>query len=186
MGKLLDSCRFGYLAYLSHPSADRVVYRAICRTGVKRVLELGMHDALRTRRMLKLVRRLHGSEGVCYTGIDLFESSPDGKANLSLKTAHCLLQASGVRIRLVPGDPLAALARAANSIGPCDLIVVSANQHGESLDRAWFYVPRLLHAASQVFVGEPGEGGATGRFALVGHDEIGRRAQAAAPRRTAA
>ena len=136
--------------------------------------------------MLDLVRRLYGSEGVSYTGIDLFESSPDGKARLSLKTAHCLLQASGVRVRLVPGDPFAALSRAANSIGPCDLIVISADQRGESLDRAWFYVPRLLHAASQLFFGERGEGGATGRFDLVSHDEIGRRAQAAAPRRTAA
>lgn len=186
MAKLLDYCRSGYLAYLSRPTADRVVYRAIRRAGVTRILELGMHDALRTRRMLDLVRRLRGSEGLCYTGIDLFESSPDGRARLPLKSAHCLLQAVGGRIRLVPGDPFSALSRAANSIGPCDLIVVSADQRGESLDRAWFYVPRLLHAATLVYVGEPGQNGVGGRFELLGHDEISRRAQAAAPRRTAA
>lgn len=144
-----------------------------------------MHDALRTRRMLELVRRLHGCDGLCYTGIDLFESSP-ANARLSLKSAHCLLQAIGGRIRLVPGDPFSALSRAANSIGACDLIVISADQRGESLDRAWFYVPRLLHAATGVYLGEPGEDGGTSRFAPLGHDEILGRAQAATPRRTAA
>ncbi|HVA45622.1 MAG TPA: hypothetical protein VNH11_04480 [Pirellulales bacterium] len=154
---------------------------------MKRILELGMHDGLRTRRMLDLVRRTRGVGNLCYTGIDLFESSPrSDSARLSLKHAHCMLQPTGVRIRLVPGDPFAALSRAANSIGECDLIVVSADQAGESLERAWFYFPRLMHAATLVYVGQPGEGPATVRFMLLEHDKIRQQANAGTPRRTAA
>jgi hypothetical protein len=48
----------------------------------------------------------------------------------------------------------------ANSLTGTDLLIVSADQQGESLDRAWFYVPRMLHDASVVLV-EDADGGAT-------------------------
>jgi hypothetical protein len=33
-----------------------------------------------------------------------------------------------------------------------ELLVISADQTGESLDRAWFYVPRLLAMNASVYV----------------------------------
>lgn len=88
---------------------------------------------------------------VRYTGIDAFEarSASDGPG-LSLKAAHRLLKRTGARIQLVPGDPFAALARIANSVGPTDLVVISHRIEPGSLERAWFYLPRTLHANSLV------------------------------------
>lgn len=186
MGKLFNACRLIYLAYFSKPAGDRLIYRAIRRGKVKSVLELGLGCGLRTGRMFETVRRSQGSTGLCYTGIDLFELSPAAdRARLSLKAAHCKLKPSGARVRLVPGDPFTALARAANEIGACDLIVIAADQAGESLNRAWFYIPRLLHPTTQVFVERPGDGSMP-NFESLSHDEVRRLAHASAPRRTAA
>jgi len=88
---------------------------------------------------------------ISYTGIDLFEArSPCDGPGMTLKMAHRFLQATGARIRLVPGDPFAALAQTANSLGLIDLVVISGNVESASLARAWFYLPRTLHGRSLV------------------------------------
>jgi hypothetical protein len=121
-----------------------------------------------------------------YTGIDTCEMSPQaGAETLSLKAAHCKLQPTGARVRLVPGDPFTGLAASANHIGPCDLIVVAAGEQGDALDKAWFYIPRLLRPTTLVYVEQPSDGNRSSHFELLAHDEIRRRAQAA-NRRTAA
>jgi hypothetical protein len=185
MKKLLSLCRLPYLAYFSQPSKDRVLYRAIRRTAVTRILELGMEQGRRSSRMIEIVRRARPGAVLHYTGVDLFELSSASGGGITLKTAYCKLQAAGARVRLVPGDPFTALSNAANTIGPCDLIVIAANQESESLRKAWFYVPRLLHPATLVFVEEAGDGQTSPQFVLLDHDEIRRRAHATT-RRTAA
>ena len=200
MGKLLTLSRLFYLAYFSQPARDRTLYRAVRQGAVNHILELGMGNGVRAGRLIEMARRTGLADTIHYTGIDLFELSPAGKERLSLKAAHCQLKATRARVRLVPGDAFTALANAANDIGQCDLIVISANQHfcqrggdpqraagldGDSLTRAWFYVPRLLHPATQVFVEQAGEGKGPPRFELLAHDEIRRRAQSATRRRAA-
>ena len=187
MGKLLNSCRLFYLAHFSEPAGERVVYRAIRRGRVKSILEVGMGAAVRTTRMIEATRRSRGVSGICYTGIDLFElSSAASLDKLSLKAAHCTLKPTGARVRLIPGDPFTALAGAANEIGACDLIVISADQAGESLAKAWFYIPRLLHPTTQVFIERLGDAETPARFDLLPHDEVRRLARDSVPRRTAA
>jgi hypothetical protein len=183
---LINYCRLFYLAHLSQPLGERPVYRAIRRSRVRSILEIGMGAGLRTSRMIETMRRVSGN-GLHYTGIDLFELSPasDGP-KLSLKEAHCKLKPTGARIRLVPGDPYTALARTANDIGPCDLIIVAAGHDAESLNRAWFYVPRLLHSATLVLVEQPDDRTNQPTFQQLLHDDIRRRANAGLPRRTAA
>jgi hypothetical protein len=185
MKKLLTRCHFAYLSYFSHPAKDRIVYRAIRRGGVSHILELGMEQGLRSSRMIDLAKHRQAEGTVRFTGIDLFESSAVGAAGISLKAAHCRLQATGARVRLVPGDPFNALATSANHVGPCDLIVISASQSGESLTKAWFYIPRLLRPATQVFLERPDGVKSPAHFEQLDHDEIRRLAQAAT-RRTAA
>jgi hypothetical protein len=187
MGKLTNSCRFLYLAYFSHPSGERPIYRALRRQRAKSVLEIGMGTGLRAGRMIETMRRSAGGQGICYAGIDLFELSPAaGPSKLSLKSAHCQLKPTGAKVRLVPGDPFTALARAANEIGVCDMIVVAAGHDRDSLSRAWFYVPRLLHGGTTVYLERADEESGRSSFELLPHDEIRRLAQAATPRRTAA
>ncbi|MGH6737783.1 MAG: hypothetical protein ACREDY_01910 [Bradyrhizobium sp.] len=133
------------------------------------------------------MRRTHGSECLWYSGIDLFELSPaDETSKLSLKAAHCMLKPTGARVRLVPGDPFTALAAAANTIGASDVIVIAAGHDAESLRRAWFYIPRMLHPATQVFVERSDGGTIPPVFQVISHDEIRRRALASMPHRTAA
>ena len=57
----------------------------------------------------------------------------------------------GIAAQLVPGDPFSALSRAANSLRDIDLATISADQDPAALERAWFYLPRVLHATSLVF-----------------------------------
>ena len=130
---------------------------------------------------------LHVPQGrIHYTGIDLFEarSSMDGPG-VTLKMAHRLLKATGARTQLLPGDPLTALSREANCLTGTDLVIISARQDRSSLARAWFYVPRMLHPGSQVYVEEVGRGGRPPVLRRLAPDEIARLATPA-PRRQAA
>jgi hypothetical protein len=95
-----------------------------------------------------------------YVGIDLFEarSESDGPG-LTLKGAYQLLRQDGVRIQLIPGSPLDSLARVANSLGKIDLLIVPEEFDTASAARAWFFVPRMLHADTLVFVERTQENG---------------------------
>jgi hypothetical protein len=88
-----------------------------------------------------------------YIGMDSFEDrgETDGPG-LSLLTAYRKLTRSGVKIKLIPGDPLRSLARAANELGQVDLLIISPQSETDRLSRIWYFVPRLLHAQSQIFV----------------------------------
>ena len=55
-------------------------------------------------------------------------------------------------MQLIPGDPHSALARSANSLQNTDLVIISAGHDEQSLASAWFYLPRMLHAGSAVYV----------------------------------
>jgi hypothetical protein len=105
--------------------------------------------------MIEVASQHAPSNQVSYTGVDVFEDRSPGdvrQEGISLKAAHRLLRPSGVRLRLLPGDPYSVLARMANHLGKADLLIVSSRLPAPSLARAWYYVPRMLHAASQVFV----------------------------------
>lgn len=186
MRKLLDRLRLAHLCHFSKPAGDRMVYRAIRRAGARRILELGVSHGLRARRMIEVAA--HGAAGaVCYAGVDLFELRPDvSGGRCSLKEAHALLKPTGARVRLIPGDPYTALARTANEIGPCDLIVIASDQAGESLERAWFYLPRLLHAATTVLQQRAATDETAAGFELLAHHAICRRAAQCGARRRAA
>jgi hypothetical protein len=136
--------------------------------------------------MVALARRLATPTGVYYTGVDRFEArtAADG-SGLTLKAAYQLLRPAGARTQLLPGDPLGVLARSANSLGPVDLLVISAGWEADRLARAWFYIPRLLGAGATVIVQEAGPSGAIASRRLT-RIEIDRLAARATPGRRAA
>lgn len=170
-----------YLAYFSKPKQDRVLYQMLRKQPVRRITELGIGTAARTLRLLELCP---GTEETHYSGIDLFEARGNGDgAGLTLKAAHSLLATTGAKVRLIPGDPLSALSRSANSLARQDLILISADQDRESLAKAWFYVPRMLHETTAVFLEEPGEEATTLR--RLTHEEIARLATPPKGRRAA-
>jgi predicted O-methyltransferase YrrM len=174
--------RSTYLTRFSQPAQDRVIYQTLCQKSVKSVLEIGIAAGVRTGRIIELALTKVSAGDFRYAGIDLFEARGKGQPCLTLKQAHQMLTGLRIAHRLVPGDPQTALARSANNLGPVDLVIISADQDPEATRRAWFYLPRLLHADSLVLL-EERQGTAEPRFRVVKLDEVKTRADAANPAR---
>lgn len=171
---MLGTLRLYYLAWCSNPAGDRRIYQLIRKHQLSKILELGVGNLERAQRMIEMAR-LSGCTDVRYCGIDLFEMRRDGQApGTSLKEAHRTLTALGVKPRLVPGDPFSALSRSANTLTGQDLIIISLDQQGASLEQAWFYVPRLLHADSIVLLEEAS--GTSRQFRQLERAEVEQRA----------
>lgn len=177
--------RFFYLSYLSRPPSDRPVYRAIRRHCLRKILELGIGAGERALRMIEVAGLCCPPRQIEFSAVDLFEarSAADGPG-MTLKMAHRLLGGTRARVQLVPGDPHVGLARVANSLGRLDLVVISARLDPGHLGRAWFYVPRLLHDRTQVFLERLLPGGRRS-LRLVARDEIETLAAAGTLRRAA-
>jgi hypothetical protein len=153
--------RYLYLAHFSQPAACRRLYRGLRAWKSRTLVELGIGNGLRTRRLLEVAKR-YAAAPIRYTGIDLFEARPASQPGLTLKQAYRQLHLPGVRLQLVPGDPWSALDRVANTLQGTDLLLVAADQEPHSLARAWFYVPRMLHDQSRVLVEKHDAAGAGG------------------------
>ncbi len=174
-----------YLGYLSRPVHERCLYRAVWRHKFRSVVEIGMGTGLRSRRLIAAARYVAANPGVRFTGIDLFEARPGDAPGMTLKSAHRLLKPLVHKLQLVPGDPFSALSRMANTLGGTDLIVISADQTGDSLERAWFYLPRMLHEHSLVYVQEPAVEAANARYRVYSREQVVARASAMAGPRAA-
>ncbi len=145
--------KYIYLAHFSKPVADRALYQAIRRLPARRILEIGIGSADRTMRLVRLAKQAAGDQPVRYVAIDLFEGrGADLPKGLSLKETHRMLAPTDVQVQLIPGDASQALARAANSLADMDLVLISAQRDVAPLGSGWFYVPRMLHPGSQVFL----------------------------------
>jgi hypothetical protein len=120
-----------------------------------------------------------------YTGVDLFEDRAQSSTPfMTLKAAHRLVVTTRAKVQLIPGDPLSALTRAANSVGPTDLIVVSAGHDPTLLDAAWFYFPRMMHEQSAIFLQRNDSSGGI-CTSPISHSQIHRLAFSAGQRRAA-
>lgn len=148
--RLASHLRYSYLAYFSKPAHERVLYRVIRRTSPRRILEIGIGDLERSLRLIHLASRFADGAPIRYAAIDLFEARTPRAGRLSLKDAHRALTPTPARVQLIPGEPLPALRQAANSLPDVDLLLISAVQSDAALEGAWFYFPRMLHAASAV------------------------------------
>jgi hypothetical protein len=157
---LFSHLQLAYSAYFSKPQSDRLIYRAIRRHKIRKIVELGVGDGRRARRMIQTARLASPGQEIGYVGMDLFEgrSESDGPG-LSLKAAYQLLRGVGARVQLVPGNPSESLARTANSLGKIDLLIVPAELDAPSSSRAWFFVPRMLHEQSLVCVEQAADDG---------------------------
>jgi hypothetical protein len=112
--------------------------------------------------MIEVAKLASPRQEVHYVGFDLFEgrSESDGPG-LTLKAAHQLLRRDGVRVQLIPGNLADSLVRVANSLGKVDLLILPAALESAPFARMWFFVPRILHEQSLVFVERPSENGQT-------------------------
>lgn len=140
-----------WLARLSKPVSERVLYRHVLAARPKRILELGLGMLSRTERLLEAAAADPSGE-VSYVGIDRFESrSLSDPPGVSLKQAHRRLHGRA-RVQLVPGNADSALARSCNHLGVFDLVVISAANDERHLVRCWFFLQRVTGPQSTVFV----------------------------------
>lgn len=177
---------FSCAAQITQAPEDRPVFRLIRERKVRRIVEIGVGDCERTLRMLQAAGKGLPAGTMVYTGIDLFEARSDRATGVSLKEAHRKLSASRAKVRLVPGDPHSALVRVANSLLGTELVLIAADQIGESLDRAWFYVPRLLAENASVLVEKASAETGETMFQPMTRLEVEALALKARPRRLAA
>jgi hypothetical protein len=175
-----------YLFHLSKPASDRPLYQAIHQQPIRSVLEVGTGAGERALRMIEVAGMQTPINQVYYTGIDEFESRPLGaEPQLTLKNAYRLLRETGARVRLLPGDPNNALSQAANDLGKIDLVFVSSQVNQESMARAWFFFPRMLHTDSRVFLERRESSGSEPTVRLLTSAEVTRLAEARPFRRAA-
>lgn len=173
-----------WLAWFSKPAGDRLLYQILRKRKLQKFLLLGLADAQRAMNVLSLAARHCASEQIQLVGIDRFESRPASEPRIALKEAHRLLRATGAKVNLVPGDPLEALSRVSNSIQGVELVLVSADQDQASLEKAWFYLPRMLSPDAILLREEPAAAGIVLKpFTRI---ELERWASSAATRRRAA
>ncbi len=150
---LIGQLRLFHFCYFSNPPATRPIYRAIRRSRALKIVELGIGDGSRAMRMIAVAKRASPDRDVEYCGLDRFEDQAGSAGpRLTLKGAHRLLGDAGVRVRLVPGDPTESIVRIANSLGKVDLLILPAELESPSIARVWFFVPRMLHRRSIVFI----------------------------------
>ena len=132
----MNSLESIWLAYLSQPSSDRVLYRAIRKRKLRRIMEIGIGDLRRGVRMIRLAQRYHPAAEVRYIGVDLFEARPkSGMAEMSLKQAYRTAPSDGARIHLIPSDAIQSLVRSANALPGNELVIVAADQTAEHLPK---------------------------------------------------
>ena len=123
---------------------------------------------------------------IAYTGIDLFDARSTNLKPLSLKHAHQSLSGSGAKIKLVPGDVGDGLTRMANALLGTDLVIMHRPQNLEPCSGAWFYFPRILHHATEIFQEEqPLSEDEPGGYRPISHEEIHHLAQSTPGRRVA-
>lgn len=175
--------KFAYLAYLSSPRGERLLYQQVRRLRARRIVEIGMGAIERAVNLVTVAQRYTRDQTISYTGLDWFEEREAGLAPLPLIHAHRQLQLTTARIRLVPGFPPATLPQIANSLQRTDLILISGRLDDAALERAWFYMPRMCHSPT-VVLREVGDGENT-RLQSITLAELEQRA-AVRGRRTAA
>ncbi len=176
--------KYLHLAYFAKPAADRAVFRNIRKIRAGHLVGIGLGDGELARKMILLAGQDTTRPKVRFTGIDLFEMRPDSGACMTLKQAHRMLHSLDARVQLVPGDPFTALARTANSLLDTDLVVIRATQLGDALDRAWFYLPRMLHDGSLVLIERAGRDGQDASYEVL--DRAAVQSRVATPLRRAA
>jgi hypothetical protein len=159
---ILSQIRLIYSCHLSKPKSNRPVYRAIRQCHAQKIVELGVATGQRALRMIEVAKLSSPGQEIHYIGVDPFEGRAESDGpGLTLKAAHQLLRCDGVRVQLVPGNLADALVRVANSLGKVDLLIVPAALESPSFARAWFFVPRMLHERSLVFIDQTLENGQT-------------------------
>lgn len=113
-----------YWKHFAKPVEERAIFRFLLENSLTSLLEIGVGDGSRMKRIAKLVRLNSGTQQLRYIGVDEFESA-QGRTFLTLKDAHRMATQLGFKASLIPGTAAMAIPRVAHKFGPSDLIIVN-------------------------------------------------------------
>ncbi len=141
-----------YWTRFAKPVEDRELFKQLLTHPVRSILEIGLRDGARMRRVAKLAQKAEGCETLRYIGTDEFESANDGQQHLSLKQAHQLASQLGFKASLIPGDINSAIPRVAHKLGASDLIIIDGglNPNQPQACPLGSWLNRLAHSHSIV------------------------------------
>ncbi len=142
--------KYAYLAYFSKPQPERQIYRQLKKLEARRIVEVGIGSIERAVQIVSVAQRFSAGNSITYTGFDWFEERAAGQAPLPLIHAHRQMQLCNAKARLVPGFPPATLPQIANSLQRTDLMLISHLVDDASLERTWFYMPRMCHPGTLI------------------------------------
>ncbi len=141
-----------YWSHFGKPVEERQLFKILLSRPVQSVLQVGIGDGSRLRRIVKLAKLSADIETIRFIGTDEFESAGDRSHRLSLKQAHQLASGLGLkRASLIPGNSLSALPRVAHKFGASDLLVIDSGLDLDGLGGpVGTWLNRLAHENSIV------------------------------------
>ena len=149
-----------YWKHFAKPVAERALFRQLIEKSIGSVLEVGIGDGQRMRRIAKLWRQSSDRQCLRYIGTDEFEAAIEVGRHLRLKQAHQIATALKLKATLIPGDVESAIPRVVHKMGTADLIVADGHldpQHpSEGILGSW--LQHLTHDATIVLAcSRPGD-----------------------------
>ncbi len=148
-----------YWERIAKPASDRELYRHLIATPISSVMELGIGRGERMRRIARLVHFPEGCTQLRYIGLDRFESATDQSQHLTLKQAHQQAMQLGFKATLIPGEINSSIARAAQKVGSCDLIIADGamDPHCIQASPIGQWIHHITHGSSAIFAcSQPG------------------------------
>lgn len=137
-------------ALFAKPTPVRQLSKRARQHAVRRVVEFGIESLDDTAELLTNIASKRDPAEISYTGLDPFEERPTSGVALSLIDAHRVLAATGVRPRLLPGDPESTVAVIANGLADTDLLIIPRGLGSRPDSPLWFYLPRMCHPGTLV------------------------------------
>ncbi len=175
---------FKFWSFGSGSSADKALFRRVGTLKPRRIVEVGIGSLDRACRLIAAAQRFADGDTIRYTGIDWFEERSAPLEPMPLIHAYRELHATGATVRLMPGNPGGVLPQAANALQRTDLIIISAAVSDISLQRSWFYLPRMCQTGTLVLRESIDEKGKR-QFSEIPATEISSRALQAQPSKAA-
>lgn len=148
-----------YWTRLAKPVEDRALFGYLLERPYRSVLEVGMGDGQRLRRLARLIQIPPDVDRIRYIGTDEFESAEDRQGHMRLKDAHRLAGQLGFRVALVPGPMESTMMRVAHKFGPSDLVIINGGWDPEHPHDciAGRWLPHIAHEGSVILASkQPG------------------------------
>ncbi|MEM7474806.1 MAG: hypothetical protein AAF483_07425 [Planctomycetota bacterium] len=142
-----------YWTQFGKPVSERSLIRFLIQNEISSILEVGMGNCQRIRRIAKLAQSPTGVEKIRYIGTDEFEAAADPTQHLTLKHAHQVAGSLGFKASLIPGDVGAAVPRVAHKMGASDVIIIDGGMNPEAPENGTIgpWLNRLAHQESAIF-----------------------------------